>query len=198
MNKLTLEAFQTFDEPSLIAAKREAREFINQVLKNPDGTGHTLSFLGQSGVGKTMLCRCILGELGKDPWHRLSRIPQSLIKGRIESHHFAFVDWRHVSDRFKQGDWSDVDRLESEYFVVIDDAGADYDPNSIAAQKLDRILRTRANKWTVTTCNLKLEQIGQQMDTRIASWLMRDENKVVEITAKDYALRNHADNLCRV
>ena len=72
---------------------------------------------------------------------------------------------------------------------MLDDIGADYDPSGIGVSKLDRVLRSRTGKWTILTCNLTLAHIAGSLDTRIASFLIRDNNMVCEINAPDYALR---------
>ena len=96
---------------------------------------------------------------------------------------------RKVSDAMKQGRWGIVEDMEEPHLVILDDIGADYDPNKITASKIDRVLRSRSGKWTVATINLGLKDIAEKLDSRIASFIVRDENVFVEINAIDYALR---------
>ena len=98
-------------------------------------------------------------------------------------------DWRKLSDGFKSGRFEVLNDLESVFLLMLDDIGADYDPSGIGVSKLDRVLRSRTGKWTILTCNLTLAHIAGSLDTRIASFLIRDNNMVCEINAPDYALR---------
>lgn len=181
--------FQTFGDANLEASKREAKKFCEAVRVNPDGAGYCLSFVGRSGNGKTMLAHCILAELGLNTWGSLSAIPVSLSGNEINRHCAIMRDWRKVSDNFKQGQYAIAERLESEFLAVIDDIGADHDPSRASTAKLDSILRARKNRWTIVTSNFALSEIQSKIDERISSWLIRDKNRVVEMTAIDYALR---------
>jgi DNA replication protein DnaC len=151
--------------------------------------GYCLTFCGVSGTGKTFLADCILNELRKNRWGALDGVQGYARKGKVIQASFMSRDWRKVSDGFKIGRFEVVDDLESTFLLLLDDIGADYDPSSIGVSKLDRVLRSRTGKWTILTCNLTLAQISETLDARIASFLIRDGNRVCEINSQDYALR---------
>ena len=84
-----------------------------------------------------------------------------------------------------------VDDLSSVWLLVLDDLGFSNDNTGFITSCLGEILNRRARKWTFITTNLSTKEWAQR-DPRIASRLMRDENKVIPFTCKDYALRKAA------
>jgi DNA replication protein DnaC len=184
-------SFSTFDayEPSLVRALAAAQLFVRNVKQSAWSGGYCLSFVGVSGNGKTLLARMILAELGLDGWGTCTEVKDMIQFGHLHKFTAKLFDLRKVSDQMKGGQWDLTEAMEEPALAVLDDVGADYDPNKIFASKLDRVLRSRGRKWTVVTANMPLEEIASKLDTRIASWLIRDENKLVQIQAGDYALR---------
>jgi DNA replication protein DnaC len=170
--------------------KKEATKFVIEATMLPySGGGYTLTFCGLSDTGKTMLAKAILAELRLNAWGHCDAVEPAIIKGHLTRFTAELFDWRKVSDGFKDGKWGYVEAMEEPWLTVLDDVGADYDPRKIAVSKLDQVLRSRHGKWTVITCNMTLEQIAEQMDPRISSWLIRDGNTVVEINATPFHLR---------
>jgi DNA replication protein DnaC len=145
-----------------------------------------LSLLGTSGAGKSHLSAWILRFFQ-------CRVQRHFIHGKagyvLSERTASYRDWRRCSARFKNQEWDLVDAICEDWLCVLDDIGAEHDPNSFAASKLDEICNRRLGKWTVITSNLQLEQISAQMDPRIASRLLRGGNVVVGIDTEDYALR---------
>ena len=179
-------------EESLKAARAVAVKFRDDVVRLEaihDRAGYALTLCGISGTGKTFLGNCILNEIGRDAWGNLNNV-QGYIRGnQLVRGNYMRRDWRKLSDGFKSGQFEILDDLESAFLVMLDDIGADYDPSGMGTSKLDRVLRSRTGKWTILTCNLTLNQIADGLDTRIASFLIRDGNRVCEIKAQDYATR---------
>jgi DNA replication protein DnaC len=180
------------DEPTLVSALAAARQFVAAILAHPWRDGYCLSLCGKSGNGKTMLSEIILNELRYNGWGFCSAIPKTITGGTLLNFSAGFYDMRKVSDRFKPPhfDFSVVEAMEEHSLTVLDDIGADYDPKKITASKVDRVLRSRRGKWTLATFNLPLEKIAENLDSRISSFIIRDDNKFVEIQAQDFALRN--------
>ena len=192
MQKPNFSNWQTHGDQRLIDPLNVAAKFVNHVKMRGaahDKSGHVLTFCGVSGIGKTFLSDCILNELGRDKWGQLPGVQGYLRNGELIRATYMRRDWRKVSDGFKSGQYEIIEDLEKTFLLMLDDIGADHDPSGVGVSKLDRILRARSGKWTIVTCNLSLAQIAEKLDARIASFLIRDENRVCEITAEDYALR---------
>ncbi len=145
--------------------------------------------LGHSGVGKTFLARCILGELGCNAWGDLISIREWISGGELLRAGAKFRSFPKVADRLKGGEYDLIESLEQPFLLILDDVGAEYDPNKFTASNLNRLIRSRRGKWTVITSNLSVAAIAEKIDQRIASFLIRDGNKAVEIETKDYSLR---------
>jgi len=190
-SKATFDAFDDY-EPSLHLAKLAARTFVAAILAHPWTAGYCLTMVGKSGNGKTMLAKIILEAIGRNPWGQCSAIPPTLANGALKRFTFAIYDMRKVADDMLSGNWQLAEAMIEPAIIVIDDVGADYDAKGIIAGKLDRVLRARAGKWTLLTSNLELGDIKTRMDARIASWLIRDDNRLVTFEAGDYALRKRA------
>lgn len=186
--RLTFADYQTFGDPSLERAKQLAQKFVEDVLKDPFGRGYVLTLAGKSGTGKTMLLKIILDELRLNGWGFSSRIKPVIQRGKLLDFSIKLFDLRKVSDQFKEFDYSAVEAMISKTLAALDDIGADYDPKKITASKIDRVLRERRG-WTLCTVNLPLHEIADKLDTRIASFLIRDENKFHEVESVDYAMR---------
>jgi DNA replication protein DnaC len=150
-----------------------------------------LSLLGNSGVGKTRLARAVWRTFEMvtrfDVW--LDVRNQSIRGGRGQ-----FIQWRNLCSVVREGAWGWVDDICADDFVILDDVGAEHERegSGFTASILDRILNARRDKWTMITCNLSLEAIGEKLDVRIASRLLRDKNVVVECDAEDFNLRQAA------
>jgi DNA replication protein DnaC len=181
--------FKTFNEPVLEKALLLSANFVIRILVSPYERGGMLSLLGISGVGKTMLCDCVWSALRVNKWGVSDAVPETVRGGSLVKFECRKFDMRKVSDKLKSGDWSIVEAIEEPPFVILDDVGADYDPNKIAASKVDRVLRSRIGKWTMLTSNLLLNDINLNLDARIASFIIRDENQFVEIKTIDYGRR---------
>lgn len=98
-------------------------------------------------------------------------------------------DWRKFADDIRSGGYERlVEDAIDEWFLIIDDFGAERDPSGFVASAADRILNGRRDKWTLITTNLSLQEIGERMDVRIASRMIRDSNQFVEADAEDYAI----------
>ncbi len=178
--KLALfDAFVPYED-SLVRASKAARKFVEDVVASPWSRGYCLSLCGKSGNGKTMLADLVMAALLVDPWGFSGVVPIAASRGSVRR--FSVV-------KFDMRQWQQVEAMAEPDLAVLDDVGADNDEKKITASKVDAALRRRAGKWTLVTANLGLREIAAKVDSRVASWLVRDENKFVEITAGDYALR---------
>lgn len=77
--------------------------------------------------------------------------------------------------------------LAVEWLVGFDDLGSTNDAKDVLAEAYYRLANQRLGKWTIWTTNFTIEEIAKRIDPRVASRLIRDENRLITITAPDYA-----------
>jgi len=152
-------------------AKRETMQFMHNV-KN--GSGQWLTLLGGSGVGKTFLARLVRN------WSQTEGI-----------HGAMFIRWITVCDYMRKGDFGVLDAMAECSLLIVDDIGADYE-TALSKAKIYVLAERRFNKPTLFTSNLTLDQIGDQIDVRVASRLVRDNNRVVTFSdCPDWSVANY-------
>lgn len=148
------------------------------------GPGRWLSLVGTSGAGKTMLARRVWRWFCQSGMFFVEPVRQSNVV-----HTGQWCDWRKFMEECLQGDFSRTIDLRDDWFVVFDDIGSKRDKSGIGADKLDTILSARVGKWTMITSNLKMTQIADQFDQRIASRMIRDGSIVIDVDVDDFNLR---------
>lgn len=144
-----------------------------------------LTLVGSSGVGKTHLANKIR------EWFRLNLLGRQFVpkENVVRCHDYRFRTWQKAMGQIYDGNYGIVEALSEESLAIIDDIGAEHDPRKFGVSKLLEILNARRDKWTVMTSNLTLEQIHEHLDARLASRLIRDGSKVIEINCPDFNLR---------
>jgi len=146
-----------------------------------------LTICGDSGIGKTHIARAVHRQFMNT--NRFEPKCADHERNRVVGNTEWFCDWRKFADDIRSGGYERlVEDACDEWFVVVDDFGAERDPSGFIASAADRIMNARRDKWTLITTNLSLKNISERMDVRIASRLVRDRNEVVEVEAQDYAL----------
>ena len=175
--------FQTLGDPKLQTMLRETANFCAAMRDKKKPPFWWLSFVGNSGNGKTHLAKQIAKY-----FHRIARFYEHPETTATCVHSGQFYDWREVTSKLKEGGWGLLNQICEDWFCVIDDIGAEYDPSGAMAGALDRVLNSRKEKWTVLTSNLLMGDV-QGLDVRIASRLLRGGNRVVNATAMDFCLR---------
>jgi len=98
------------------------------------------------------------------------------------------VQWTPFLRKLRGAEYWRLDDAIDANLLLLDDIGASSD-SSFSLEQLYSLLESRIRKWTVITSNLTLEEIGQRMDTRIASRLIRHNNVCVEVDTVDFSLR---------
>ena len=185
--------FQTLNDPQLEQMKNEAVSFIDDLFNKR--TPRWLSLIGSSGVGKTMLAKRIW-HLFKEhrhlkiDWQRSKDREIEGVQSRIIRWRGGFISWGKAMNRMLEGDYGFLEDLREYDFFVIDDIVSEYSKlRELSASKLYDVLESRLNKWTIITANVSLRQIGDILDARIASRMLRNGGVVLQVDLPDWNLR---------
>ena len=141
-----------------------------------------LTISGTRGSGKTMIARAIIEQARRiNPgnaslWYGPMRRPRCIWYNETD-----FADAIREHHRLPE-------YLSEDYLVVIDDLGTARERFDMVADALYRLANARLGAWTVWTTNLTHAEIDQRIDARLASRLIRDRNRCVKVTARDYSL----------
>ena len=181
--------FQTLGEKQLCEALAAATQFVDAFRADPYGGGYILTLSGANGCGKTFLAKCTLAEMGWN-FNGTVNAPWREAGGAIMDRSCKFRDWTKVADRMLNGNWQACETMNDTLVVCLDDIGANYDKSGAVTAKLNSFLRSRGKRWTIVTSNFTIAQMRDQLDARIASYLIRDKNVAVNLTGVIYfALR---------
>lgn len=179
--------FNDFADPALMKAERAAKDFC-LAMANKYTPAHWLTFCGDSGTGKTLLSKLCVKFFREwlDGFKDERFDPVTEVRYRKG----GMKNWGNVVRDMIEGDFSGIRDLREDWIVCLDDIGAEYTRNKdLSISKLYEILNGREGLFTIITANLSLAQIAEQMDTRIASRLIRNGSVVVEVQTTDYNLR---------
>lgn len=175
--------------PSLKTAADACARFIADMETGREP--YWLTLRGLQGTGKTMLARQVF-EFAKrncNPGrHDLWVGGTGIYQEHNRRPHCVWYESYKFGQEMKGGNWNLPEYLRHDFLVVIDDLGAARDKTEFLADGLYRLADQRSHRWMIWTTNLTLNEIGERLDQRISSRLIRDENRLVNITATDYAL----------
>lgn len=146
-----------------------------------------LSLLGTSGAGKTFIAKRIFR------WHRdCGRFNDCTDDnaGRPEVVYAReWCWWPEMAALLKGNEgYGWLRDVESCNFAVIDEIGSDLDKSGHVSNCLANALCSRVGKWTLITSNKTLGAIQRELDTRVASRMIRDGSVVVDLDVLDYGL----------
>lgn len=173
--------FKPLGDQQLVAMLRAANQFARDMLDKK--APYWLSLLGTSGAGKTMLARAIT----KIFRHQIKDTIISETETRIVRASGGFKAWPILINEVRDGEHRMFQDICDDYFVCLDDIGAEH-TSPFSLSKLYQFFNAREKKWTVFTANLSLQQLGD-IDTRIASRMIRNGSVVVDVDVPDYNLR---------
>lgn len=180
-----LKPFQTRQDPTLERMVAAATDFLRDVVSRQQP--RWLSYLGPSGTGKTMLATILYRFLKQ---HCLRVTPGYGITLTEQSY---LAKWPRVVQEMKHGSFETPELLcefEDKYdgsrgptylYAFIDDIGQVEDSaKTYVLMNLGKIADYRLRTWTIWTANMGLSEIGDRLDRRIASRMIRGENVVIE------------------
>lgn len=179
--------FETMDDPQLMALFNAAYDFLHAMVC--DQPPYWLTFLGSSGAGKTMLVKLIASFFAKRLDGRL--VPSLSSDKRHVRANGGMLQWYRCMDAMiGDHDYGFMAQAREDWLVAIDDVGVEYKAHrDMSASKLYDILTSRDGKWSIFTANLSVAQIGELLDMRIASRLLRHGAVVVDVLVPDFNLR---------
>lgn len=184
----TLDAYH----PDLAQARDSAARYVADMAQGVEP--YWLTFCGLPGTGKTMLARQIYeqakiinpGSHAKAPvWYA----GQDIFRDENRRPLCVWLDAAKFADRMKRGEFDLPESFGPDFLVVFDDLGASRDKTDFIPEAVYRLSNLRARRWMVWTTNLRPNEIAERMDPRIASRLIRGENKLITLRCGDYALK---------
>jgi hypothetical protein len=179
-----LAGFDDMNEPCLIDAKNKVSGMMAEILS--DSPARWVALCGHSGTGKTLLAR-LLGR-----FMRLRGMFYNCpVSGAQLVRRWSWWGEDELARSLRDGAHHLIDDICRQWLVVLDDLGSTSDNTGFITNCIGEILNRRAGKWTLITTNRTVEKWAE-IDHRIASRLLRDENVVVKHTCQDYALRRRA------
>lgn len=142
-----------------------------------DATPRWLSLLGLTGTGKTHCATRLWSVFSKKfLWHTMEFI------------HSPIYWPKFVASLRGGGGYGQLEEMQRWPILFLDDICAERDTTGFASDQLNTLLGCRADRWTIITSNLYLEQLGG-IDPRIADRVIRSPNIFCEVRTKSHALR---------
>ena len=185
-------------EPTLKAAGDACSSFV--AAMELDTQPRWLTFTGINGCGKTLLMTQLYAESVRinpgNPKNNPIWPPtwQSYSRKSVNTYDACRPPCRWFSEaslvrRMKDGEYDLPFDVRGDFCTALDEVGISRDPTNFVADALSSFFENRINKWALFATNLTLPEVASRIDARIASRMIRDLNRVIEIKASDYALR---------
>ena len=164
-----------------------------------DAAPYWLTLTGVNGTGKTMLMRQVFEQakrINPGAHHNNPIWPpnwQEFRKGdnvyNDKRPYCIWMDEASLARRMRAGEYNLPRDLRTDYFVAMDELGVERDPTNFVSNALSMVCENRIGRWSMFATNLKLNEISERIDARVTSRLVRDNNRVITIEARDYAFR---------
>ena len=162
--------------PSVVEAHAAVKKWLKAITAGVIPP-FSLTISGRSGCGKTHLAKNAAAYLKQ----------RGISKG--------FYIWSDVVKQYKADAEQTIYKLSKYTVLILDDVGAENLAGEyslgLAATALCDVVEKRLGKWTLITSNLTTSEIADRYDARIASRLIRNGGRTVDMTAADdYSLLN--------
>lgn len=156
--------------PDVARLEHETFEFCRGFCANPV-RGKRLIVFGNNGVAKTKCARAVKRWV----YERAQELPLVTSEDGTGAAlvECIMVNWAHRVDRMFSGDW-DIERYFTVDMLIVDDIGAEHDPNKSSLEKLYLILERRERKWTWINTNFPPDKWEEKFERRVADRLFRN------------------------
>lgn len=166
--------------PSVVEAYEAVKKWLKAITAGVIPP-FSLTISGRSGCGKTHLAKNAAAYLKQ----------RGIDKG--------FYLWSDVVKQYKADAEHTLHKLSKYTVLILDDVGAENLAGEyslgLAATALCDVVEKRLGKWTLITSNLTTSEIAKTYDPRVASRLIRNGGRTVDMTAADdYSLLNSNPN----
>jgi len=177
--------------PDIKTAAEQASFFISSMAAGLPP--YWLTFSGIPGTGKTMLAKQIFEEAKKhNPGRHSLWVPpgaSGVLRDEDRRPYCIWLDAARFATRMREGEYNLPESYAPDFLLVFDDLGTDRDKTDFIAEAVYRLAASRLGRWTVWTTNLTAAEVSERIDNRVASRMIRDENRFVSLRCGDYALR---------
>lgn len=178
------------DHPQLKALEDAVYDFCMDYKKNA-AHGRRLVIYGENGTGKSHTAKAV------SRWARYNAVDFTWVHRRGVDDGFdgsprvEFRNWLRLlgelKDGFRTGRYSEeLQHLCDVELLILDDVGADNDPNKFGVEHFYTILEARENRWTMITTNIGPEHWQTRFERRVASRLLRNTVHVPLDKVPDY------------
>ena len=162
--------------PSVVEAHAAVKKWLKAITLGVIPP-FSLTLSGRSGCGKT----------------HLAKNAAAFLKQRGTTTGLYF--WPDLLAQYKKDAEYTLDSIRKYKVLIIDDVGAENISGEFSkgfsAAALCAVLEKRLGKWTMLSSNLTRSEIAETYDARVASRLIRNGGRTVDMTAADdYSLLN--------
>lgn len=184
--------------PQLVALENAIYDYCMEYVKTPS-TGKRLVIYGENGTGKSHTAKAVSrwAKRHANDFAWCQRHGDSDLESRPPR--CEFRNWRFLLSDLKEGfklksnEWGSYSQIFKDLcnveLLILDDVGADNDPNGFGAEQFYMLLEARETRWTIVTTNIAPSAWEQRFQRRIASRLLRNSVHVPLDKVPDYNSR---------
>ena len=165
--------------PSVVEAYNAVISWL-KALRNGSIPPYSLTLCGHTGCGKSHLLQNAAAWLNR------------------RTYTCALYTWPQLLQKFKEDEQRAMETLKKFKALAVDDIGAENTvgryTRGISAELLGRLVELRLGKWTLYATTYTMKGIENIYDPRVASRLIRNGGRTVDMTAAaDYPLTHQEE-----